>query len=351
MKKLYILPLLLSVLFFSCSKDDAIVDPPMQHAEGKGVYVLSEGMYAQNNASLSFYDLTAGSLSDNVYQSANNAPLGDIANHMQIVGGKIYIAVNVSNKVEIVDAKTFKSLGYVDLGQKGSPREIFIKDSTTGYATSSEGSSVIKFNPSSKKVLSTINVGSRPEGIASAGGNLYVANSGFGTGNTVSVINMSGDNVTATIKVGANPVSVLNGPDGNIYVLCVGNYSDTTGRGGIYKINSASNTVEDSVIVKYNPSEACFIDGGRMLVSNSKGAYIVDPAAKSVSATPLLTGRMVNDMYGIIYSLAYDADTKLIYCGNPKDFQQNGEVVYFDLNGTEKGRFKTGINPGNILIK
>ena len=59
----------------------------------------------------------------------------------------------------------------------------------------------------------------------------------------------------------------------------------------------------------------------------------------------------VNGVFGVVYSIAYDATNNVIYCGNPKDFTQNGEVVTFDMSGNETGRFNVGLNPGTIVIR
>ena len=206
-----------------------------------------------------------------------------------------------------------------------------------------------KLDLQTKTVTTRINVGRKPEGIKGANGKLFVANSGFGFDNTVSVIDMASDMVVATLQVGLNPRFVLNGFDNFIYVVCTGSFSDTTIFSGIYKIDPAANVVVDSVQVKKNPGEACFTEINKMLVINNDGVVNVDLATKSVS--PLISGTAVNSFFGVIYSISYDLLRATIYCGNPKDFTQNGEVVTFDVNGNETGRFNVGLNPGTIVIK
>ena len=347
-----ILILLISLLLFSingCDKEDPpILIPPS--VSSSGVYVVNEGLFGQNNASLSYKNLEDGTVTNNAYSSANNGnPLGDNANSMTIFGSKGYIAVDNSNKVEIINLDDFKSFGFIDLGMNGSPREIYVKDENTAYVTSLNLDQVAKLDLQTKTVTTRINVGRKPEGIKGANGKLFVANSGFGFDNTVSVIDMASDMVVATLQVGLNPRFVLNGFDNFIYVVCTGSFSDTTIFSGIYKIDPAANVVVDSVQVKKNPGEACFTEINKMLVINNDGVVNVDLATKSVS--PLISGTAVNSFFGVIYSISYDLLRATIYCGNPKDFTQNGEVVTFDVNGNETGRFNVGLNPGTIVIK
>ena len=349
MNKLILLTFMVLIFIIGCDKDDPpILIPPS--VSSIGVYVVNEGLFGQNNAGLSYKNLEDGTVTNNVYSSANNGnPLGDNANSMTIFGSKGYIAVDNSNKVEIINLNDFKSFGFIDLGMNGSPREIYVKDENTAYVTSLNLDQVAKLDLQTKTVTTRINVGRKPEGIKGANGKLFVANSGFGFDNTVSVIDMASDMVVATLQVGLNPRFVLNGFDNFIYVVCTGSFSDTTIFSGIYKIDPAANVVVDSVQVKKNPGEACFTEINKMLVINNDGVVNVDLATKSVS--PLISGTAVNSFFGVIYSISYDLLRATIYCGNPKDFTQNGEVVTFDVNGNETGRFNVGLNPGTIVIK
>jgi YVTN family beta-propeller protein len=351
MNKLILLNALLLLIIIGCSEtNDPIIPPPP--ANSSGVYVVNEGLFTQNNASLSYKNLEDGTVTNNAYWSANNGnSLGDNANSMTIFDSKGYIAVDNSNKVEIINLDDFKSFGFIDLGTNGSPREIYVKDENTAYVTSLNLDQVAKLDLQTKTVTTRINVGRKPEGLREANGKLFVANSGFGNDKTVSVIDMASDMVIATLQVGLNPRVVLNGVDNFVYVVCTGSYSDTSIFSGVYKIDPAANTVVDSILVKKNPGEACFIDATTMLVVNSDGAVKVDLTTKSVSSTPLILGTTVNSFFGVIHSISYDLLRATIYCGNPKDFTQNGEVVTFDLNGNETGRFNVGLNPGTIVIK
>ncbi|RPI71462.1 MAG: hypothetical protein EHM47_10170 [Ignavibacteriales bacterium] len=348
------IPLFIGLLFISsCSREDG-GDPPPGSVSG-GIFILNEGLFGQNNSSLTFYNPETGDVINDVYRNANsNTSMGDNANHMFIFDDQGYIAVNGSNKVEVIDLQTFVSQGFINLGQGASPREVFINDSASGYVTSHLGE-VIKFNPETKSVLSSVFVDSKPEGIAESGGKLFVANSWFGDtlniSNTISVIDIPTDIEILRIQVGINPTKVLSGPDGLIYVLSTGSYTDPNIFSGVYIIDPFTHLLVDSIAVTGNPFEACFINNDRMLVVNSAGVMDVNLLNRTVSAQPLIpTSTVTTFQFGLIYSVAYDDIRQVILCGNPKDFQQNGEVVLFDLNGTEIRRINVGINPGTIIL-
>ena len=356
MKKLitYFLSLtLITLTLTSCSKNDSGENPVLPTETISGLFILNEGVYGQNNSALSYLNFVNSSVAKDLYTAANNSSLGDNANSMVIFGSKGYIAVDNSNKVEIIDINTFKSLGFIDLGAGSSPRELYIKDSTAGYVTSLYNDQVVKFNPITKTIVKNIKVGKKPEGIVGANGKLFVANSGFGSEKTISVIDMASDNVVATINVGLNPRVMVNGNDNNIYVVCTGQYppADPNGKGGVYQIDPLTLKVTDSVIVTGNPGEACAVNN-EIFVVNTAGVVKVNFANHTVSKDPIIDGMKVNGAYGVIYSIAYDKTNQILYCGNPKDFTQTGEVVAYTVDGVEKARYSSGgINPGTLVLK
>ncbi|MBZ0199473.1 MAG: hypothetical protein K8H86_06370 [Ignavibacteriaceae bacterium] len=338
-----------SLLISSCSKDNPVNPPPS--ASSKGIYVVNEGAFSQNNASLTYYNLETGDVDYNAYSNANNGtPLGDNANSMFILNDKGYIAVDNSNKIEIINLDNFKSLGQIDLGAGGSPREIWMVDSTEGYATSLYSNQVIKFNTVTKSITKKIDVGSYPEGIVGSSGKLFVANSGFGVSNSISVIDIATQNIIKTLHVGFNPRVIIAASDGNVYVACSGSFTDTTVFSGVYKINPVTALVVDSIKINKNPGEMCEVSGSRLFVVNSDGVNSVDMSFTS-SPNLTITAAAVNNVTMVVYSIAYDKNSQTIYCGNPKDFTQNGEVAAFNINGSELKRFNTGINPGSIVVR
>jgi len=79
MNKLILLNALLLTFIIGCSKSNDPLIPPL--ANSSGVYVVNEGSFTQNNASLSYKNLEDGTVTNNAYSSANNGnPLGDNAN-------------------------------------------------------------------------------------------------------------------------------------------------------------------------------------------------------------------------------------------------------------------------------
>ena len=77
--------------------------------DGQRGYILNEGSWGSNNASLSRVDLSTGDITNYVFASANGRGLGDVAQDIIIYGTKAYIAVSFSNSIEAVSLSDLHS--------------------------------------------------------------------------------------------------------------------------------------------------------------------------------------------------------------------------------------------------
>ncbi|MBO4740510.1 MAG: hypothetical protein J5605_02575, partial [Bacteroidales bacterium] len=126
MKKL---TLLICILFFvivsvSCKKDPAKEEEPQvdeivkaeQGTPAKYIYILNEGTWGNNEASLDRIELATGIFEHNVFGAQNGRDLGDVANDIQLYGSKMYIVVNNSNTLEVVEPESGRSIQQISEG-------------------------------------------------------------------------------------------------------------------------------------------------------------------------------------------------------------------------------------------
>ena len=152
-----------------------------------GFYVLNEGNMGANKATIDYFDYKNTRYARNIYPSRNPSvvmELGDTGNDIAVYGGRLYIVLTGSHKVEVCDAITAERIGQVDIS---SPRYIAF-DGNYAYVTSEVGGtgdngSVVRFNLSTLKTEGSVSVGLVPEEMVVTGGKLYVANSqNYGVG-------------------------------------------------------------------------------------------------------------------------------------------------------------------------
>ncbi len=335
--------ILLFALFFiiSCSENEHT--PPVSDEFGNGILVINEGLYGQNNASLTF--ISDEKVYQNLYSSQNDGDLlGDTANDFLQVGNVGFIVVDYSRKVEVIDLQTFESKGFIDFSNYGNPRFITQTDLLTAFVTTTSDF-LVKIDLQNLQILSAIQVGSKPEQMAKSGNFIIVANSGFGNGKSLSVVNLSTNSEVSQIPVWINPRFVQNDEE-NIYVVSTGKY-DSEGIGAITKFDNSSFLPTDTLFIPQNPGEFAITDEN-IFVVNSNGILKIDKQNFTISDSIFIDGFSVNSLNGIIYEIYYDEQTNSIWLGNPKDFMQDGQVLQFDLSGNLISKFNCGLNPGKI---
>ena len=90
----------------SCSDDN---DGPETYLQvySTGAYVVNSGnMYSKIESSLTAIDYASSTATQNVFKTANGRTLGNTANDGIVYGNKIYLAVDQSNTIEVIDKKT-----------------------------------------------------------------------------------------------------------------------------------------------------------------------------------------------------------------------------------------------------
>jgi YVTN family beta-propeller protein len=218
MKKLFYLTAI-SVFLFSCKKDEEETVP--ETPVTMGFYVLNEGAFQQNNASIS-YLVSNEQIQSDPYFDANGVPLGDVLQSYVSYGERGYAVLNNSNKIEVFNRNSWSNVATIE--GITYPRYIVNGGNERLYLSAGAfAGSVHVINPISNTVEATIAVGNGPERMMVLNGKLYVCNSGgWLEDNTVSVIDLASNAVVASITVGDRPMDIDVDGSGRIWVLCAG---------------------------------------------------------------------------------------------------------------------------------
>jgi YVTN family beta-propeller protein len=336
----------LSFIITSCHKDKKIT--PVSVSVTSGLYILNQGLFNDNNSSLSFYNYTSKQVIPDIFSSVNSRGLGDTGNDIEIYGSKMYIVVNVSSTIEVVDTKTSKSIKQIKLFNGSVAREprdiVFYKNNA--YVSSYDGT-VAVIDTGALSVSQYIAVGRNPEQLSVANGKLYVANSGgLGYPNydkTVSVINLSTNTVSKTLTVGINPQNVVADPYGNVYVLSAGDYVN---------VPSSLAIIDDNADVVKSQTN---FDGNSMIIQGDN-IYFITSANKVIiynaKSQTITNSNFITDgtLITAPFALAADGTTGEVFVTDAKDYLSNGTVFAFDKTGKKEYSFTAGINPGKIAL-
>ena len=347
------------VVLTGCLKDPTGSAPVIPVPSAKGVYVVDEGNFGRGNASLSYLDLGSYVVYNNVFTAVNGKNLGDVATGMVLRGPNGYIVVNNSNRIEVIDLATNSELGVIPTGDGSSPRRIAFVNDTIALETNLYEGTVGIVDLKRYRVVNRLAVGANPDGIAIAAGRAFVANSGFGTGNTVSVIDLSpfstGDAVSGvvlqapgSIRVGDNPGGVRITPYGDVYVVCGGSYGDgvhpnTETSAKIFVIQPSTQSVTDSIMIGGHAFDIAIsgVDGVGY-VASSDSVFRID------TRTHRNTGVFLAGSY---YAVGVEEVSGDVYLADPKDYVQAGTVDVYAASGQLRSSFTVGIIPGWFAFK
>jgi YVTN family beta-propeller protein len=348
--------ILLASLMVSCHKEP---DPPAPQPQDTtlithGIYILNEGLFNQNNATLTRFDFSDSTAVTDFFLYKNGRGLGDTGSDMGLYGAKLYIIVNVSSQVEVADATTGISLARIPLfdNQKArQPRKIAFYGRHAFVCNFDNTVAVI--DTTSLQIIKYIEAGRNPDGILAAYGKIWVSNSGGlafpDYDNTISVIDPESLTEERRINVGINPYTLRSDRHGNILVISRGNYSNVKSRLQIFEAESGN------MIKTFEEFEAL----GMAVAGDSAWVYNYDWVSGKSSIKIINTSNLeiVNDSFladgnkvNSIYGISVDEQAKLVYITDAGNFTGNGRVYAFDFSGKHIFDFPAGINPSAMVF-
>jgi YVTN family beta-propeller protein len=188
-----------------------------------GIIIINEGNFSDSNGSIGFYNESKDVVSDDIFNQANGVSPGGIIQSVFFYEDLAFIIDQGGNRIEVVEAETFKSVATIDQGLI-NPRYMVISNGK-GYV-SNWGNYDANYNlPESYvavidledfAVSKEIKTDNGSEGLIVFGGDIYVANS---NSNTVELINTTNDTVTSTFNLATGPRGFVEDKNGNVWVL------------------------------------------------------------------------------------------------------------------------------------
>lgn len=369
MKKLnFFLLFSIFILFISCRTDEIIVRAEVEEGLAqpentaiKGFYVLNEGNMGSNKCTLDFFDYSTGTYHRNIYAEINPnvvKELGDVGNDIQIYGGKMYAIVNVSNKIEVLDAKTAKRIKTIPLQ---NCRYITFKDGKA-YASSYAGpvdinpnapkGKVVEIDTVSLSIQRQVTVGYQPEEMQIVGNQLFVANSGGymvpNYDKTVSVIDLNSFTETKKIDVAINLHRLKKDNYGDLYVSSRGDYYTVPST--LLLIDAATGSIKKDFHLSV--SEMTIVNDKLYFYGNEfnynthtykKSFGIIDVKTEQIISNKIIDQEYI-DAIKTPYGIAVNPITEDIYITDARNYVSIGYVYCFDKNG----KFKWKTEGGNI---
>jgi hypothetical protein len=230
--------LLLALLVAACDTVDPI--GPDRAPQTTGFLVAAEGAFGQDTGGLVRFN-PDGTV-------ASRYPGGDglYLQSADLHGGRVFAATATS--VDVLDAGSLTRTARLTIP---NPRYLafdgdvaFVTSLYTNLSTFGEGAVTRLTVPASGQASAgaPVVIGGNPEGLALAGGRLYVANHDFGGGTTLTVLNPATlAEVAPRIEVCEGPRFVFADAQGEVVVVCEGSgFGDGGTNGAFVVLNGAT---------------------------------------------------------------------------------------------------------------
>lgn len=349
--------------------DYEVVDAAVNaSAKPSGIYLVNQGNQGSNKARLDFLNFHNGFYIRDVFTEYNPEVvkgLGDTGNDVQVYKGKVFVVVNGSHKVEIMDAYSMKRLAQVDV-----PNCRFIAfDGNHAYVTSyvakdkealkTQKGALYCIDLDTYKVTGQVTVGYQPEQLVIRDGKAYVANSGgyvAGNDNTVSVVDLKSMKVEYNIEVAVNLELMLVDAEGTIWVSSRGNYVDVSStlnylvkKGDKYELGGSVNVPVSSMAMA---GDKIYVIGLTYIPPTWKPTTtynIVNVKTRELESGSFITDGTESDI-ATAFTVTVNPGNGDIYVTDAKDYVSSGTLHCYTGSGKHKWSVRTGDIPARIAF-
>ena len=345
-----------------------VTDPAEKFSEIEGFYLLNEGNMGSNKSTLDRFDYSTGIYTRNIYGEANpDVPkeLGDVGNDLKIYGSRLYAVINCSNKIEVMDAKTTRRIGQIEI-----PNCRFIQfHGKYAYVTSyagpveirpdySQKGYVAKVDTATLQVVDKCIVGYQPDELAITGGKIYVAKSGGymvpNYENTLSVIDLDSFVEEKRVEVALNLFRVRPDSKGRLWVSSRGDYYDNHSK--LYCFNPKTEQIEKEFDV---PVSAMDIVGDSIYIVSTSWSYqtmdnnvtnaIIDTRLMEKVCDNFITDGTEKSIK-IPYGVKVNPLTKEVFVTDAGNYVNPGWLMCYSPEGIQKWKVRTGDIPAHFAF-
>ena len=331
--------------FFACKKKEVgpqrVDGAPYYQQEGSKVVVGCEGNFGWGNASMSVYNTETKMNVNQVFNTQNNLPLGDVFQSATLFNGDLFIVVNNSNKIEVVDTINFISKGTIT--GLTSPRYFMGVSQSKAYVSDLYANAITIVNPTTFQIAGTISVSDWTEQMVLLNQTAYVTQKGT---NQVLLIDVVTDAIVDSITVGREPNSLVLDAFDNLWVLCSGGVNEVTP--SLVQINTTTNTVMKNLLFN-SPSESP--NNLQIDTSKTQLLYLNDNLyQQSITETAINNNPILNAGNTVFYGLGVNPYNNEIYLSDAIDYVQAGKVYRYSPTMSLIDDFTTGIIPQDFTF-
>ena len=339
-----------------------------------GMYLLNEGNMGSNKATIDYLDFCNGTYIRNIYGERNPnviKELGDVGNDIQVYGNRLYAVINCSHKVEVMDLRTCRRIGQIDIPNCRYIRFHQDKAYISSYVgpvsidPNAQFGAIFEVDTATLRITRQVTVGYQPEEFEIIGNYLYVANSGGYRApdydSTLSVVDLTDFRQVKKIPVCVNPHRVRKDPYNRLWITSRGDHKDVQPQlVCLHPLHPTPYTLHH-----ISPSEMVIINDSMyfygshwsdetMSNQTTYGAFNIQspipnpqyPISNIQSFITDGTEKNIKIPYGIQVN-PYNGD---IYITDAKNYVSSGQLHCYSREGKRKWSVRTGDIPAHMCF-
>lgn len=341
------------------------VDPPDSGDDeieiitsNEGVFILNEGNFMYENASLSYLDFETDEVVNNIFYEVNNLPLGDVAQSMTIHGDIGFIVLNNSGKVYAIDINSYEIVGKIT--GLTSPRYMHIVNNEKAYITDLYAKAITIVNPSTYTIIGQIDVNNHENQFYQHSTEEMVAYKNFvftncwSFDNKILVIDTNSDQVVDSIEVMKQPTSLVIDKNNKLWTVTDGGFKGCSygwEEPALIRIDAETRVIEEVFYFDKEDSPSELAINGTLDTLYFLNKHVYRQSVDSKMQPELFAENTAAVSFRGFYGLAVDPFTSYVYVSDGLDMLQNGVVHKYNPDGQLINTYKVGLIPSYFCFR
>lgn len=339
------------LLFWSCKKKKET--PNLSLSEFHGLFVLNEGQWTYNNATLDFYDPSQHfSRTPEVFYQVNQTPLGDVANDAILVQDTLYIVVNNSRLLYKVQMPTLKLISQTEFPDGSSPRTFLPLSTTKAYVNSLLDNRIYILNPVSMSIVGEIPIQNFCEDLAKHGQYVFATCGNYAYPNKndkLAIVDPLRDEVIQYVPMPIeNPGDVDSVSDQWVAVACRGDYA-TTGS-ALVLFNVKTQQIDTFFTMPFSGFDLFPYKDSLLLWVTERGLAKLNLYTLSFEPEWKTKQQLAIPDNHLLYTAFYLAPLNLVAVCDAGYGATPGRLLLFDTQWNLIAEQPTGIFPGTVFF-
>lgn len=334
---------ILILFIIGCARPPEPTSPQLVPETDLGAFILNEGNFQWGNARLDYLNSRDFSVAKDVFKAANQRSLGDVLQSGQYINGQLWLVVNNSGKIEIVNPENGASVG--TLTGLTSPRYILPLPSGKVYVSDIYANGVHIVHADNREKTGFISLPGWSEQMLLTDSVAWITNVHR---EYCYLIDTRTDRVVDSVQAGIGNQRVSQDHAGNIWIYASGDVAtNVNARITCWNRGDLSKRHQFDLSAPGGNSWVMSPDGRFAFYIWNGSVWKMDVQNPGLPENPIVAS-MPGRLY---YGLAVHPDEALVYVMDAVDYVSEGFVREYTYSGDVVREARAGIIPSGMIFR